>query len=107
MNEKLDAVHHVAVMTRDLQESLDWYTARFACQVLYRDATWALLQFANLQMALVSPGEHAAHVGIARPDAERFGPLRTHRDGVRYVYLADPAGNTVEVVAEGGEEVGG
>ncbi len=100
MTRKLDAVHHVAVVTRDLQESLRWYTERFACEVLYRDGTWALLQFANLQMALVSPGEHAAHVGIARPDAARFGEVRTHRDGVRYVYLGDPAGNTVEVVAE-------
>ncbi len=107
MNGKLDAVHHVAVVTRDLQESLDWYTGRFACEVLYRDRTWALLQFANLQMALVSPGEHAAHVGIARPDAGRFGALRTHRDGVRYLYLEDPAGNTVEVVAEEGDGDGG
>ena len=101
MSDKLDGIHHVAVATRDVKESLRWYKERFRCDVLYEDETWALLQFANLQMALVSPGEHAAHVGIEREDAERFGALSKHRDGVRYVYLTDPAGNTVEVVASG------
>jgi catechol 2,3-dioxygenase-like lactoylglutathione lyase family enzyme len=97
---KLDPIHHVAVVVRDVGESVRWYTERFRCVVVYCDATWALLQFGNLQMALVSPGQHAAHVGIAREDAPRFGAIRAHRDGVRYVYIEDPSGNTVEVVEE-------
>ncbi len=96
----LDNVHHVAIAVKDIEQSVDWYTRNFNCQVSYQDKTWAMLEFGNLQMALVLPEEHSAHVGIQRPDAETFGPLSTHRDGVRYIYITDPAGNTVEVVAE-------
>jgi catechol 2,3-dioxygenase-like lactoylglutathione lyase family enzyme len=97
---ELDNVHHVAIEVKNIQESVNWYTERFNCKVSYQDATWAMIEFGNLKMALVLPEEHASHVGIERPDAESFGPLNTHRDGVRYVYITDPAGNTVEVVAK-------
>lgn len=95
---KLDRIHHVAVVVGDVDKSARWYAERFCCEVVYRDETWALLQFGNLQVALVSAGEHAAHLAILRKNASRFGKVRTHRDGVRYVYIMDPSGNTVEVV---------
>lgn len=96
----LDRVHHVAIAVKDLGQSVDWYTRNFNCRVTYRDDTWAMIEFGNLRMALVTPTEHPPHVGILRQDAEKFGTIRTHRDGVRYVYVKDPAGNTVEVVVD-------
>lgn len=98
MSEPLDRVDHVAVVVADIRRALDWYRERFRCRVLYQDDTWAFLEFENLKMALVLPRQHPAHVTFERADAERFGPLRTHRDGTRYVYLQDPDGNTVEVM---------
>ena len=96
----LDRIHHVAVPCADVDEAISWYTERFACEVTYRDGTWALLRFENASLALVMQGEHPRHFGIEGPDPGRFGAVRVHRDGVRFVYLNDPAGNAVEV-AEG------
>jgi catechol 2,3-dioxygenase-like lactoylglutathione lyase family enzyme len=95
----LDAVDHVAVAVTDVAAAIEWYTGRLRCRVLYRDATWALLEFANLRLALMAERRHPPHVGLVRADAEEFGPLQPHRDGTRSVYLADPDGNSVEILA--------
>lgn len=99
-HDGLDAIHHIAIAVESVVEAVEWYTARFRCRVAYQDATWALLKFANTSLALVGGRLHPPHFGIMRPDAERFGELKTHRDGLRYVYLEDPSRNTVEVLQE-------
>jgi catechol 2,3-dioxygenase-like lactoylglutathione lyase family enzyme len=98
----LDAVDHVALVVESIADALAWYTQRFRCRVAYRDDTWALLEFANLRLALMTERRHPPHVGLVRADAEAFGALRPHRDGTRSVYLTDPAGNSVEVLAPAG-----
>jgi hypothetical protein len=67
--------------------------------VTYQDATWAMLEFANTRLALVIPSQHPPHLGFVTPDAEKYGELKTHRDGTRSIYVADPAGNAVEFLA--------
>lgn len=96
----LDALHHVAISVESIAAAVQWYRDQFRCDVVYQDETWAMLQFANVQLALVVPGQHPPHLGFAIPDAERFGTLKTHRDGSRSVYTADPFGNVVEMVDE-------
>jgi catechol 2,3-dioxygenase-like lactoylglutathione lyase family enzyme len=96
----LDPVHHVAVTVRDVAEAVLWYTDRFSCEVEYQDATWAMLAFANIRLALMAPGRHPPHVGFARGDAGSFGALATHRDGTRSAYVEDPSGNAVEILDE-------
>ncbi len=93
-----DRLHHVAIAVSDVESAVRWYRRSFDCVVAYQDDTWALLEFATVHLALVTPGEHPPHIGIARPDADEFGELAAHRDGTRYVYLNDPSGNTVEVL---------
>ena len=95
----MNAIDHVAIPVRDIQTSVDWYTEKFECTVKYQDATWALLEFANIRLALVIPEQHPAHIGLVSSDAESFGALKTHRDGTRSVYINDPSGNAVEVLA--------
>jgi catechol 2,3-dioxygenase-like lactoylglutathione lyase family enzyme len=95
----LDEIDHIAVEVNDVKEAVAWYAGHFRCRIDYQDDTWALLSFANIRLAFVSRGEHRPHIGFKRPDAERFGALKTHRDGTRYVYLDDPAGNVVEILA--------
>lgn len=51
-----------------------------------------------LNLALVMPGQHPPHIGLARPDARNFGTLTTHRDGSASVYVLDPSGNTLEIL---------
>jgi catechol 2,3-dioxygenase-like lactoylglutathione lyase family enzyme len=95
----LDAIHHVAVAVRDIGAAVEWYSRHFRCRVVYRDDTWAMLEFANVRMALVVPEQHPAHVAFVHPRAEEFGPLKPHRDGTRSVYVKDPSGNPVEILA--------
>ncbi len=96
----LDRIHHVAIPVPNIAKALEWYTSRFNCQVEYVDETWALLEFANAKLALVLPNEHPAHFALSRPDANKFGDLTAHRDGLNSVYIKDAFGNAIEVLEE-------
>ena len=95
----LDALHHVAVSVRDIAKAVAWYRRHFRCEITYQDDTWAMLRFANAHLALVIPDQHPPHLGFVTPRAEEFGELKTHRDGTRSIYIADPSGNAVELLA--------
>jgi catechol 2,3-dioxygenase-like lactoylglutathione lyase family enzyme len=97
--DALDRIDHVAVSVRDVAEAVAWYTKTFRCRVTYKDETWAFLEFGNVRLALVIPDQHPPHLGFRSRDAADSGPLTTHRDGTRSVYLADPSGNAVEIMA--------
>jgi len=100
-SRKLDAVDHVALSVTDIREALDWYSRHFQCEVLYQDDTWALVQFSNIKLALVIPSQHPPHLGFVTPKAADFGSLKLHRDGKSAVYITDPAGNFLELLAAG------
>jgi catechol 2,3-dioxygenase-like lactoylglutathione lyase family enzyme len=95
----LNAIDHIAIPVTDISAAVDWYKSRFQCEVKYQDPTWALLGFANIQLALVIPSQHPAHIGFVTDRAEAFGTLKTHRDGTRSCYVNDPAGNAIEMLA--------
>jgi catechol 2,3-dioxygenase-like lactoylglutathione lyase family enzyme len=95
----LNTIDHVAIPVTDIAASVDWYRQHFHCEVKYQDDTWALLGFANIQLALVIPAQHPAHLGFVTAEAEKFGSLKTHRDGTRSCYLNDPSGNSIEMLA--------
>jgi catechol 2,3-dioxygenase-like lactoylglutathione lyase family enzyme len=96
----LDSIHHVAIPVQNVQSAVDWYTKSFQCRVSYQDETWAMLEFANMKVALVVPHQHPGHIAFVHPEAEKFGTLKTHRDGTRSVYVNDPSGNAVEILAQ-------
>jgi catechol 2,3-dioxygenase-like lactoylglutathione lyase family enzyme len=95
----LDRLHHVAISVPNIAEAVDWYRATFACEVTYQDATWALLKFANVGIALVIPEQHPPHLGFVTPNACNYGQLKRHRDGTESIYISDPAGNAVELLS--------
>jgi catechol 2,3-dioxygenase-like lactoylglutathione lyase family enzyme len=99
--QELDKLHHIAISVHEksIAEMVDWYREQFRCDVVYQDDTWAMLQFANVQLALVIPGQHPPHLGFENPRAEEFGELKTHRDGTRSIYISDPAHNTIEMMS--------
>jgi len=94
----MDRLHHVAVTVPDIQQALQWYRSQFDLAIIYEDATWALLRFGNIDLALVLPGQHPPHIAIERADAAAYGPLRRHRDGTASVYINDPFGNVIEIM---------
>ena len=95
----LDAIDHVAVPVQQIAPAVDWYRKTFKCEIAYQDDTWALLKFANMSLALVVPEQHPPHIGLVSDQAESYGTLKVHRDGTRSIYLNDPAGNSVEILA--------
>jgi catechol 2,3-dioxygenase-like lactoylglutathione lyase family enzyme len=94
----MTSIHHVALHVNDVASSVSWYRGAFNCSVSYQDATWAMLEFANVSLALVSHQQHPPHIAVTDPHAERFGRLETHRDGTRSVYVQDTSGNAVEIL---------
>ena len=97
--EALTEVAHVALAVADIGQSVRWYTSSFACSVIIEQKTFALLQFANLKLALVLPSQEPPHLAFLREDALQFGELSRRNDGLLSTYLSDPTGNVVELVA--------
>jgi catechol 2,3-dioxygenase-like lactoylglutathione lyase family enzyme len=95
----MDAIDHVAISVKNIRASVDWYTSTFKCEVSYQDDTWAMLRFENVKLALVVASQHPPHLGFFMDHAERFGELKPHRDGTRSVYVKDPSGNDIEMLA--------
>ena len=97
--EALDSLDHIAIPVQDIAAAVDWYKRKFRCQVTYQDDTWAILKFGNIKLALVIPSQHPAHIAFVSPETEKHGQLKTHRDGTRSVYVKDPSGNSIEIMA--------
>lgn len=95
-SKQLDMIHHLAIQVEEISRAVQWYQTQFKCEIKYQDATWALLHFQNIDLALVIPGQHPPHFAVTTEQAEAFGPLKTHRDGTRSVYIKDSEGNFVE-----------
>ena len=95
---QLDTVDHVAVSVKNVQETVDWYSKNFDCTVKFQDETWALVEFANIRLAFVLPEQHPPHLALLG-DPAQYGQPKTHRDGTRSVYLKDPSGNDIEILA--------
>ena len=97
-SRQLQKLHHVAIPATDIDRAIEWYTSRFTCDVIYRDDTWALLKFANIHLALITPEQHPPHIALVDAHAADYGPLTLHRDGTRSIYIRDSEGNHVEVM---------
>lgn len=100
ITEPLARMHHVAQTVADIAVAVAWYRQRFNCRLLYQDMTWGFLQFDNINLALVTPGQHPGHVAFA-VDLEQVataGPVQLHRDGTQSTYIDDGQGNSVELI---------
>tara|TARA_S200000501_G_scaffold300152_1_gene287148 strand:+ start:1664 stop:1972 length:309 start_codon:yes stop_codon:yes gene_type:complete len=95
---ELDKIHHIAVQVSNIKKSVEWYKAKFSCEVDYSDSSWALLRFANVSVALVTKNEHPPHYAIERESISEFGAPLTHRDGTKSVYISDLDDNTIEML---------
>ena len=101
--QTLDQIDHLALQVDDIERAVRWYRQHFNCREVYRDESWALLKFRNLNVALVLPDQHPAHLAVLGPDPHSFDTLDSHRDATSSVYVSDPCGNTVEVMHADGE----
>lgn len=95
---ELSSIHHIAIEVENVDRAIAWYQSHFTCEVMYQDASWGLLKFANISLALVIPEQHPAHLAFLHNNIQQFGEPKTHRDGTRSVYTQDSEGNSVEML---------
>jgi catechol 2,3-dioxygenase-like lactoylglutathione lyase family enzyme len=95
---ELSYIDHIAIESKNINESVNWYMETFDCDLKYQDDSWALLGFENLALALVTPGQHPPHFAVVDESIGNFKVAQAHRDGVRYVYNTDPDKNVIELI---------
>jgi catechol 2,3-dioxygenase-like lactoylglutathione lyase family enzyme len=121
------ALDHIAIMVPDLQEGIDWYTAKFGAQVLDRwdnpDAgmEWAHLAIGNFTLELVKRNELAEkaqgtwgyhHVALTVDDCDEavrslqesgvtvvMPPSDFERHKIRWSFVSDYLGNIYEIIS--------
>ena len=91
----MERIDHVAIVVPQLKKAIEWYTTNTDCVVLYKDDTWAELQYSNIKLALVSPTEHPPHIAFI--DNTIKNGIK-HRDGSESIYTHDYAGNVIEKI---------
>ena len=92
---------HVALVSKDIKNSISWYVEKWNAEILYQDETWGLIKVGKTKLAFVSPNQHPAHVCfeisekfiMEKLNKETFKP---HRDGSSSCYIRDPDGNFLE-----------
>ena len=90
-------IHHIAIQVDNLKECVSFYCNKFNADIEYEDETWAMLNFDNIQLALVLPEEHPPHICFEKTIPKNI-PAKEHRDGTRSVYDFDPSGNMIELL---------
>jgi len=103
---------HVAQVVPDIADAVRWYEKNLSgagVQVLYQDATWALVTVGGVRLAFVVRDQHPGHMAwqVSSAELERLAakhgtPIKPHRDGTRSFYLEAPGGNSVEIIAIAG-----
>ena len=98
MNDQLSKIDHLAVIVKNIDQSVKYYTEKFNCEVKYQDSTWAMLKFNNISLALVPEDEHPNHFAIVDHSIVNNNKIKYHRDGIGYIYEKDPNGNFIELL---------
>ena len=82
MSTDLTFVDHIAIESKDIAQSARWYQDQFNCEIKHLDETWALLKFANISLALVTPGDHPPHFAVVDKNIVDDPKSKAHRDGI-------------------------
>lgn len=92
---------HVAIISKNIDRSIQWYVEKWNAKILYQDGTWGLIALGKSKIAFVSPNQHPRHICFEVDDefimnklvGETFKP---HRDGSSSCYIRDPDDNFLE-----------
>ena len=54
MNDQLSKIDHLAIIVDNIEKSVDYYSTKFNCEVKFKDSTWAMLKFDNINLIINS-----------------------------------------------------
>ena len=94
----MDNIDHIALQTKNINKSVDWFLNKFKCSVKYQDKSYAMLEFENMKLALVLPDQHPPHIVISCVDIEEQGKPGKHRDKSEFLYIKDINENVFELI---------
>lgn len=114
----MQGLRHLALYVSDVDRSVEFYCSLFGMQVEWRpDPDNAYLTGGTDNLALhsgtVAAKTNLDHLGFVVPTMqavddwetrvrdlgyEPFAPAKTHRDGARSFYLADPDGHVIQLL---------
>ena len=66
--------------------------------VKFEDDTWSLLEFQNINLALVTQEEHPNHFAVVDENLSKNNNMKYHRDGIGYIYSQDLDNNFIEII---------
>ena len=92
----MDKINHIAITVTNIKHATNWYTKNFDCKVKEEYDNWVLLEFDNIDLALVNPAEHPPHIAFVDEDLK--DEHVTHRDGSKAKYEHDGFGNIIEKI---------
>jgi catechol 2,3-dioxygenase-like lactoylglutathione lyase family enzyme len=98
-------IDHVTIMVSDLEQSINWYTTSFFCELIYQTKTIAVLKFENIKLVLSLPSEQRPHLAYLKSDTREFGEVLEQTDLCKSTFIADPTGNVLELVETSIDEV--
>ena len=92
---------HVALVSKNIAQSVDWYVKKWGAEIKYQDETWALIELGGSKIAFVIPDQHPAHICFEVDDKFILEKLsnktfKSHRDGSTSCYVRDVDDNFVE-----------
>ena len=94
----MNKIHHIALQFDNVKSALGWNQKQFDIDVIYQVATWAMLKFENISLAVVIAGQHPPHLAVQYEDAEKYGDLTPHHDGAASIYIDEPFGYVIEII---------
>ncbi len=94
-----DIIDHIAIVVKDIEQSINYYTHQFKCEVIFSDDTWAILQFENIKLSLVVKEQHPPHIAIIDDTISNDPKSKTHRDKSISKYILDPDNNFLELLS--------
>ena len=54
----MEKIDHIAITVPNITRAVKWYTSNFDCKAKYKDRTWAILEFDNINLAISSLYEY-------------------------------------------------
>jgi len=92
---------HIALSSKNIDETINWYIENLNASVLYQDETWGLVSVGGIKIAFVIKSQHPSHVCFEVDDSYIDQYLsnkifKEHRDESSSCYVKDIDGNHIE-----------